>query len=132
MKSPMKRIHKIKTEKIIKAPFADDETEHIKESCLDERDEAIIGLLLSTGMRVGEMSKLRVKDISLEEMECVVFGKGGKERIVYFDSATKLRIERYLAVRNSESEYLFVSKDARHYPLKCSCTVKKQATENNR
>lgn len=120
MKSPMRRIHKIRADKTIKSPFTDDEAEQIKDSCFDEREEAVIGLLLSTGMRVGELSRLKIKDISLDLMECVVLGKGAKERIVYFDSATKLKIERYLSARNCESEHFLVSKDSRHKPLKVS------------
>ncbi|MBQ7250159.1 MAG: tyrosine-type recombinase/integrase [Bacilli bacterium] len=120
MKSPMRRIHKIKAEKTIKAAFSDDEVEKIKEACRSRRDDAIIALLLSTGMRVGEMARLKLSDISLDKMECVVFGKGAKERIVYFDSATKLRIERYIEERRSDSEFLFVSKDKRHSRLQVS------------
>ena len=120
MKSPMRRIHKIKGEKTIKDPFSDEDVEHIKDACQSLRDIAIVDLLLSTGMRVGELIRLQIADISMENRECVVVGKGQKERIVYFDYGTKVRLQAYLASRDDESPYAFVSLSKGHKPLMVS------------
>lgn len=120
MKSPMRRIHKIRSEKTIKEPFSDEDVEHLKEGCNNLRDSAIVSLLLSTGIRVGELVTLKTKDISFERRECIVFGKGAKERVVYFDSATKLKLKTYLASRNDSSEYVFVGLNKSSMPLKVS------------
>ena len=120
MKSPMRRIHKIKGEKTIKDPFSDEDVEHIKDACTSLRDIAIVDILLSTGMRVGELVKLKKSDISMENRECVVFGKGQKERIVYFDSGTKVRLQAYFASRDDDSPYAFVSLSKTHSPLNVS------------
>lgn len=109
LKSPVRRIHKIKTSKLIKETYTDEELELMRNSCEKKRDLAIIDLLASTGMRVGEMVLLNKKDINFEERECVVFGKGDKERIVYFDARTKIHLLDYLNERTDNNEALFVS-----------------------
>lgn len=85
LKSPMRRIHKIKTTKTIKNTITDEEIERLRDQCDCKRDLAIIDLLYSTGMRVGELVRLNIEDIDFNERECVVLGKGDKERRVYFD-----------------------------------------------
>lgn len=89
----MKRIHKIKTDKIIKEILSDESLECLRDNCNNLRDLAIIDLLASTGMRVGELVKLNINDIDFENRECVVFGKGNKERPVYFDARTKIHLK---------------------------------------
>ena len=81
------------------------------------RDLAIVDLLTSTGMRVGELVKLNRNDIDFEHRECVVLGKGNKERIVYFDARTKIHLKEYLDGRNDQSPALFVSLAAPHNRL---------------
>lgn len=120
MKSPMRRIHKIKGEKVIKEPFSDEDVEHIKDACRSIRDIAIVDMLLSTGMRVGELVRLKIADISMEKRECVVLGKGQKERIVYFDFGTKVRMQAYLSSRDDDSPYAFIGTSKKHLPLKVS------------
>lgn len=117
MKSPMRRIHKIKGEKTIKEPFSDEDVEHIKDACRSLRDIAIVDILLSTGMRVGELVKLKIEDISMENRECVVLGKGQKERIVYFDFGTKVRLQAYFSSRDDNSPFAFVGISRDHKPL---------------
>ena len=120
MKSPMRRIHKIRGEKAIKEPFSDEDVEHIKDACRSIRDIAIVDMLLSTGMRVGELVRLKIADISMEKRECVVLGKGQKERIVYFDFGTKVRMQAYLSSRGDNSPYAFIGASKKHLPLKVS------------
>ncbi len=109
LKSPARRIHKIKTDKVIKDTYTDEELEVMRDATTNGRDLALIDLLSSTGMRVGELVKLNRTDIDFSERECVVFGKGNKERLVYFDARTKLHLSQYLADRTDDEEALFVS-----------------------
>ena len=120
LKSPMKRIHKIKTDKVIKETYSDETLELLRDSCTSLRDLAIIDLLSSTGMRVGELVKLNINDIDFENRECVVFGKGNKERPVYFDARTKIHLKNYLNARTDNNPALFVSLDLPHDRLKIS------------
>jgi len=109
LKSPVKRIHKIKTDKTIKDTLSDEGLEHLRDVCEEVRDLAIIDLLTSTGMRVGELVRLNRDDINFHERECVVFGKGGNERLVYFDARTKIHLLDYLGNRTDNNPALFVS-----------------------
>jgi len=111
IRSPVKKVHKIKAPLIIKTPFSDDEIEALKSTCADRvRDLAIIELFCSSGMRVGELVKLDRKDINFSERSCIVFGKGAKEREVYFDAATKKHLMLYLQNRTDKEDALFISK----------------------
>ena len=120
LKSPMKRIHKIKVDKVIKETYSDETLELLRDNCDCLRDLAIIDLLASTGMRVGELVKLNINDIDFENRECVVFGKGNKERPVYFDARTKIHLKNYLNSRNDSDLALFVSLDSPHERLNIS------------
>ncbi len=120
LKSPMKRIHKIKTMQPVKETISDELIERLRDACLCKRDLAMVDLLYSTGIRVGELVHLNVADISFEERECVVFGKGDKERKVYFDAKAKLHLQDYLKERKDDNPALFVTLDAPHKRLKIS------------
>lgn len=120
LKSPMKRIHKIKTGQPVKETISDELIERLRDACLCKRDLAIVDLLYSTGIRVGELVRLNIDDISFEERECVVFGKGDKERRVYFDAKAKLHLQDYLKERDDDNPALFVTLDAPHQRLKIS------------
>ncbi len=120
LKSPMKRIHKIKTNQQVKEIITDEDIERLRDKCNCDRDLAMIDLLYSTGIRVGELVNLNVKDIDFEARECVVFGKGGKERRVYFDAKAKLHLQKYIKNRTDENEALFVTLDAPYNRLKIS------------
>jgi site-specific recombinase XerD len=120
LKSPMKRIHKIKTDKVIKETYSDETLELLRDNCNCLRDLAIIDILASTGMRVGELVKLNINDIDFENRECVVFGKGNKERPVYFDARTKIHLKNYLNSRTDTNQALFVSLDEPHSRLNIS------------
>lgn len=109
LKSPVRRIHKVKTAQVIKETYSDEELELMRDHCTTLRDLAIIDLLASSGMRVGEMVTLNREDINFNERECVVFGKGGKERLVYFDARTKIHLQNYLESRDDSNPALFVS-----------------------
>ena len=109
LKSPVRRIHKIKTTKIVKDTYSDEELELMRDNCSSKRDLAIIDMLASTGMRVGELVTLDRDDINFNERECVVMGKGDKERIVYFDARTKIHLSEYLESRSDNCPALFVS-----------------------
>ena len=114
VKSPVRRIHKVKTAKIIKDTYTDEALELMRDNCETVRDLAIIDLLVSSGMRVGEMVTLNREDINFNERECVVFGKGNKERLVYFDARTKIHLQNYLESRTDGNSALFVSIKAPH------------------
>ena len=114
LKSPVRRIHKVKTSTIIKETYSDEELEQMRDNCNDLRDLAIIDMLASTGMRIGEMVLLNRSDIDFEERECVVFGKGSKERVVYFDARTKIHLQDYLDSRTDDNEALFVTLRSPH------------------
>jgi site-specific recombinase XerD len=108
-KNPTLRLHRIKTDKIIKEVLSDEDIERIRESCRNLSDLAIVELLASSGIRVGELVKLNRENVNFNERECVVFGKGNKERVAYFDSKTKLHLSAYLASRTDENPALFIS-----------------------
>lgn len=109
VKSPVRRIHKVKTGKTVKETYTDESLEIMRDHCDNTRDLAIIDLLASTGIRVGELVKLNRSDIDFENRECIVFGKGNKERKVYFDARTKIHLQRYISEREDDSDALFVS-----------------------
>ena len=109
VKSPVRRIHKVKTAKIIKETYTDEALELMRDNAPSLRDLAIIDLLASSGMRVGELVTLNRDDINFAERECVVFGKGDKERLVYFDARTKIHLQNYLGDRSDDNSALFVS-----------------------
>lgn len=109
IKSPVRRIHKIKSSKVVKETYSDESMEIIRDQCDCLRDLALIDLLASTGMRVGELVRLNRDDIDFENRECVVFGKGSKERPVYFDARTKIHLKNYLDSRIDDEDALFVS-----------------------
>ena len=117
VKSPVRRIHKVKTAKVIKETYTDEALEIMRDNCSSIRDLAMIDLLASSGMRVGEMSALNRDDINFNERECVVFGKGSKERIVYFDARTKIHLQNYLENRSDSNPALFVSLASPHERL---------------
>ena len=117
LKSPMKRIHNIKTNKVVKEVISEEQIEKLRDACGNLRDLAILDLLYSSGMRIGELVNLNRKDINLDDLECVVFGKGGKERRAYFDAKTKHDLEKYLASRDDDDPALFVSQRCPHIRL---------------
>lgn len=120
LKSPMRRIHKIKTKTVVKSIISDEGIEKLRDNCIEKRDLAIIDLLYSTGIRVGELVNLNIDDIDLEGRECIVYGKGDKERRVYFDAKAKVHLKEYIDNRTDDNEALFVTLDAPHDRLKIS------------
>ena len=114
IKSPVRRIHKVKAAICIKETYTDEELERMRDNCGEIRDLAIIDMLASTGMRIGEMVLLNREDINFAERECIVFGKGDKERVVYFDARTKLHLQEYLNSRTDNNSALFVSLRSPH------------------
>ena len=120
LKSPMRRIHKIRSKKAVKKVITDEEIERLRDGCTCLRDVAMIDLLYSTGIRVGELVRLNVSDINFNERECVVFGKGDKERRVYFDAKAKIHLQDYLNSRNDDNPALFVTLDRPFDRLKIS------------
>jgi integrase/recombinase XerD len=109
LKNPIKRIKKIKAGMTVKEIISDEKIEIMRDACTCSRDLAIIDMLYSTGIRVGELVNLDISDINFHERECVVYGKGDKERRVYFDAKTKLHLEKYISERNDSSQALFVT-----------------------
>ena len=120
LKSPMRRIHKIKTKQPVKEIISDEAIERLRDNCKHPRDRAMIDLLYSTGIRVGELVNLNRDDIDFEARECVVYGKGDKERRVYFDAKAKLHMKEYLESRTDDNPALFVTLDSPYDRLKIS------------
>jgi len=120
IKSPVRRIRKVKTGRQVKGTYTDEALELMRDNCTNLRDLAMIDLLSSTGMRVGEMVLLNREDINFVERECVVFGKGQKERMVYFDARTKIHLQNYIQSRTDDNPALFVSLIAPHNRLQIS------------
>ena len=120
LKSPVRRIHKVKTGEQIKETISDENLEVLRDNCRNSRDLAIIDLLASTGMRVGELVKLNRADVNFNERECIVFGKGNKERVVYFNARAKIHLLQYLKSRKDKNQALFVSLDKPYERLQIS------------
>lgn len=118
LKSPVRRIHKVKSVINIKETYSDESLELMRDNCTELRDLSIIDMLASTGMRVGEMVLLDRNDINFNERECIVFGKGSKERVVYFDARTKIHLQNYLDSRIDDNPALFVSLKSPYERLK--------------
>ena len=120
VKSPVRRIHRIKAEQVVKETISDEQLELLKEKCPTIRERAIIEMLVSTGMIVGELVNLDIDDIDFEERSCIVLGKGNKQREVYFDAKAKLHLQEYLKTRNDDNKALFVAKIKPHQRLSIS------------
>ena len=114
VKSPVQRIHHVKAPALVKETLSDEDLEALRDGCRCERDLAIIDMLASTGMRIGELVRLDRTDLNLRERECLVLGKGNKQRPVYFDARTKLHLTNYLSARTDENPALFVSLNGKH------------------
>lgn len=119
-KSPVRRIHKVRTDTLVKEVLSDENIETLRDSCDEPRDLAMIDLLLSTGVRVGELVKMNRDDIDFQERQCKVFGKGNKEREVYFNARTKIHLQRYLESRTDDNPALFVTLSKPHTRLTIS------------
>ena len=109
LKNPVRRIHRVKTGRVVKEVLTDENLEILRDNCDEIRDLAIVEILISTGIRVGELVRLNIRDINFYERECVVFGKGESERVVYFDARTKIHLLEYLESRTDDNPALFVS-----------------------
>ena len=120
LKSPAKRIHKIKVKQPVKETISDEGIERLRDACQCSRDLAMVDLLYSTGIRVGELVNLNIDDVDFEARECVVFGKGDKERKVYFDAKAKIHLKEYIESRTDRNKALFVTLDAPYDRLKIS------------
>ena len=120
LKSPVRRIHKIKTAVVVKEVLTDENLERLRDECENIRDLSLIELLISTGMRVGELVNLNINSLNFEDRSCIVLGKGNKEREVYFDAKTKLHLKEYISKRNDSNDALFVSMREPHQRLSIS------------
>ena len=120
IKSPIRRIHKIKTAVVIKEVLTDENLERLRDECENIKDLSLIELLISTGMRVGELVNLNINSLNFEDRSCIVLGKGNKEREVYFDAKTKLHLKEYISKRNDSNDALFVSMRKPHQRLSIS------------
>ena len=120
MKSPARRIRKVRVGKIVKEIYTEENIELMRQNCKNARDLAIIDMLYSTGMRVGELVRLNISDIDFENKECVVLGKGNKQRKVYFDAKTKIHLQQYINSRKDTDPALFVSQLYPYNRLKIS------------
>lgn len=117
VKSPVRRIHKVKTAITVKETFTDENIETLRDNCKSIRNLSLVEMLYSTGMRVGEIVNLNTSDLNFENRSCIVLCKGNKQREVYFDAKTKLHIQEYIATRNDDNDALFVSSKSPHQRL---------------
>ena len=117
VKSPVRRIHRVRTDTLIKETISDESLELLRDACTEIRDLALIDILASTGMRVGELVKMNISDVNFQERQCVVLGKGNKEREVYFNARTKIHLQQYIQQRTDSNPALFVSLSAPHTRL---------------
>ena len=108
VKSPVRRIHKVKTAKVVKDTYTDEALELMRDNCTTARDLAMIDLLASSGMRVGELVTLNREDINFNERECVVVGKGNKERLVYHKHCFHLQYAHDSSQQDATVRYPFV------------------------
>ena len=120
IKSPMRKIHKVKQDITVQKVFTDENMVILRDNCMDARSKALVDLLESTGMRVGELVKLNRTDIDFEQRQTIVIGKGSKEREVYFNASAKLHLKEYLNSRIDDSPALFVQKKAPYNRLSIS------------
>lgn len=120
IKSPIRRIHRIKTPTVVKEILTDENLENLRDKCENVRDLSLVELLISTGMRVGELVNLNINNLNFEDRSCIVLGKGNKEREVYFDAKTKLHLKEYISKRNDTNDALFVSLREPHQRLSIS------------
>ena len=109
IKNPIKKIHKIRTGKIVKETLYDESIEILRDNCDNLRDLAIIDPLIYSAIKVGELVNSNIFDINFTSRECIVLGKGDKERKAYFDAKTKLHLEEYISSRKDDNEALFVN-----------------------
>jgi len=108
-KNPVLKIKNIKQPKILKRPFSQTEIEELRDACNNLRDRAIIEVLLSTGMRCGELSNANITDIDFSTGEILVTGKGNKQRICYLNASAKKRLKDYLESRKDSYAAIFTS-----------------------
>ena len=120
LKSPARRIHKIRVGQTVKETYTDEELEVMRDYCEGSRDLAIIDLLASTGMRVSELTMLDKEDVDFIKRECIVLGKGNKERKAYFDARAKIHLMKYLDERKDNNPALFVTLNKPYERLKIS------------
>lgn len=109
-KNPMLRIKKVKQDKVIKKPFSDIEVEKLRLNCKNKKEKALVEFMLSTGCRVSEISNVDLNDVNFETGECIVFGKGNKERTVYISNKSMYYIKDYIESRKKSSTALFTGK----------------------
>lgn len=125
VKSPVRKIKRVKAAVKTKETLSDEDLEALRDSCDSKRDLAMVDLLASTGMRVGELIRLDIDDVDIQGRECVVTGKGNKQRPVYFDARTKLHLTAYLESRKDNNPALFVSLNGRTQRLSV-CAIEKR------
>ena len=109
-KNPTANLGAIKCEKKKKKRYTDIEMAKLVLSCESKRDLAIVHFLSSTGCRVSEMTGLNRDDVNLEKLQCIVHGKGNKERVVFMSDVAGDAIREYLAGRTDGNEALFVGR----------------------
>lgn len=106
--NPAKKLHETKVEHKIGCIVTPYQREQIICACITEKELAICNMLYSTGSRISELCALNIKDINFQNMSAIVYGKGRKEREIYFNAQTKLHLEKYLDSRSDNNPALFI------------------------
>ena len=107
-RNPCVNLGVIKVPKKEKKTYTDAELERLNRSCSSLRDLAILHFLRSTGCRISEATELNRDTVNLDALECVVHGKGNKERKVYLDEVAGMVLTEYLDSRKDNQPALFV------------------------
>lgn len=81
-----------------------------KKTILGLRDNLILKMLYSTGMRVSELVSLRISELNLDKGEVIIKGKGNKERVVFLTHDILDEIKYYIQKRRKNSNFLFLNR----------------------
>lgn len=108
-RNPVKKIDRIKVPYRLKKPFTKEEIILMRMEIDNLRDKSMFEMLLSSGVRVGELSNIKINDINFNDNSVYVIGKGNKERKTYFSEEARILLQMYLKSRTDNNPYLFVS-----------------------
>lgn len=109
-KNPCRKIKRIKEKKMVKKYFTELDMEKLRDACKNIRELALIDLLVSSGVRVGEVPTIKISEIDWNDGSFIVTGKGNKQRICYMTVRAKKHLQDYLQIREKKgiiSDYLF-------------------------
>ena len=131
---PMEILHKkirMKLPEVLPKAIPNEDLQQILSNITTVRNRAIILLLLHTGMRIGEVLNVKMADIILSENK-ILLPLGGKNlhgRVVYYSSVAELALNRWIAIRKPDSEYLFYGHKGGELSYVIAWTIMKKAVQ---